>query len=156
MEIIAQIRELVEENLSREDLYIVDLSLSGSSKKKLALTLDGVNEGVSIDECAKISRLIGNFIEEENIIEDAYNLEVSSPGIDQPLKLPKQYIKNIGRDLELIIGDKKLTGKLETVTDESIEFRPIKMRGKLKAYAKEVETIELKNIDKANILISFN
>ena len=124
--------------------------------KKLSIRLDGEIEGISIDECGKISRLIGNHIEENNLLEDPYNLEVSSPGLDQPLKLLKQYTKNISRDLSLVIEGKELSGRLEAVNDSSIKFTPIKMRGKIKAYAKESMTIEFDKIDKANILISFN
>ena len=156
MEILEEIRDIIEKSLSSDDLYIVDIIMTGTARKKLSITLDGENEGISIDECGRISKIVGELIEESNLIEDAYQLEVSSPGIDQPLKLPKQYKKNINRDLEIITEDKKFTGKLEDVNESGIVIRPIKMRGKLKDYAKETLALEFDKIDKANILISFN
>jgi ribosome maturation factor RimP len=53
--------------------------------------------GQAYHECAQVSRYVGFKLEEENVIEEAYNLEVSSPGIDTPLMLVRQYTKNIGR-----------------------------------------------------------
>ena len=122
----------------------------------MSVILDGEHEGISIDECAKISRIIGGYIEENNLIEEAYQLEVSSPGLDLPLTQPRQYTKNIGRDLNLQIEGKEISGRLEEVNESGILLTPIKMRGKLKAYAKESTAIEFVKIDKANILISFN
>jgi ribosome maturation factor RimP len=59
------------------------------SNGKLIILLDGDN-GIGIDECAQVSRHVGFHLEEENVIETAYNLEVSSPGIDTPFRCHHQ------------------------------------------------------------------
>jgi len=91
------------------------------------------------------------------LIKDAYNLEVSSPGIDQPLLLKRQYAKNIGRNLklQLVEGGEKI-GTLENVTDEEIVFKeePKKSKGK-KVVPIESVNIPFGNIQQAKVQISF-
>ena len=121
----ARLKEIIESNLQNDKLFLVDLKVSvAGSNSKVAVILDG-DEGVGIDECAEISRQVGNTIEEEELFIEAYNLEVSSPGLDQPLKLTRQYNKNIGRDVRILLKESsgELIGKLEGVKEEGVEIR---------------------------------
>src|SRR6187402_2150672 len=103
MNIEKRVIQLVEEKIAdRPDLFLVDVQMHGSGI--LSILVDG-DQGISIQDCVAISRHVGFHLEEENVIEQAYNLEVSSPGVGEPLKLVRQYKKNIGRDLSV-----KLTG----------------------------------------------
>ncbi|TAE02385.1 MAG: hypothetical protein EAZ97_02590 [Bacteroidetes bacterium] len=79
-----------------------------------------------------ISRKLGDFIEGKDFFQDPYLLEVSSPGIDFPLKLKRQYVKNIGRNVkvELEDGTSKI-GKLEQVNEDHIcVLLPLKKKKK--------------------------
>src|ERR1700684_1279741 len=99
MNIEKRVTELVEEKIAeiqRPDLFLVDVKMHANGK--LIILLDG-DKGIGIADCAAVSRYVGFRLEEESAIEDAYNLEVSSPGLDMPLTLVRQYIKNIGRNL---------------------------------------------------------
>src|ERR1700744_6674434 len=99
MKVEKRVAELVEEKIAeieRPDLFLVDVKLH--SNGKLIILVDG-DSGIGIAECAQISRYVGFRLEEENAIETAYNLEVSSPGVDTPLTQLRQYTKNIGREL---------------------------------------------------------
>lgn len=117
MDSIHRITELIEEKIAGTDLFIVDVKLHGN---RLQVFIDG-DQGVSIDACAGISRHLGHAIEEENLIAHAYTLEVSSPGLDMPLKLNRQFVKNIGRMLAVKMQDgTRREGKLLQVTDEGI------------------------------------
>ncbi|GAA4784057.1 ribosome assembly cofactor RimP [Olivibacter ginsenosidimutans] len=148
-----RVAELVEEKIAdRPDLFLVDVTMH--SNGKLMILVDG-DQGVSIQDCAAISRHVGYHLEEEDVIINAYNLEVSSPGIDTPLKLLRQYRKNIGRSVSLKITDgSKREGKLIAVGETSIIIEEkIKEKGK-KAIQQE-NTIPLDQILETKVLISF-
>ncbi len=155
----ARLKEIIESNLQNDKLFLVDLKVSvAGSNSKVAVILDG-DEGVGIDECAEISRQVGNTIEEEELFTEAYNLEVSSPGLDQPLKLTRQYKKNIGRDVRILLKESsgELLGKLEGVKEEGVEIREQK-KGKKNGpvtYENEVKLVPFDEIHKTTILIQF-
>ena len=86
----------IEKNLL-DNQFLVDLKVS-SGATKISVAVD-TEEGILIDACGKISRKLGDYIEEEELIEGAYILEVSSPGLDQPLLRIEQYKKNIEENL---------------------------------------------------------
>ena len=153
MQIEKRVRELVEEKIAdRPDLFIVNISMLKNGI--LSILLDGDN-GISIDDCVGVSRHVGFHLEEENVIEHAYRLEVSSPGIDSPLTLVRQYTKNIGRDVrvKLVNGDKK-EGKLLSATESEVTIEEkVKEKGK-KAELKEA-VLPLDQIKETRVLISF-
>lgn len=124
------------------------------SNGKLIILLDGDN-GVEIADCVAVSRHVGFHLEEENVIEHAYNLEVSSPGIDTPLKSVRQYAKNLGRTLGLKMQDgAKREGVLVELSDSGILIEE-----KIKEKGKKVQlvesTIPFDEITEAKVLISF-
>jgi len=120
MDIEKRVTDLVNEKIAdREDLFLVDVKMH--SNGKLIILVDGDN-GIGIQECAAISRHVGYHLEEENVLEQAYNLEVSSPGIDFPLTQKRQYEKNTGRNISIVQTDNtKREGKLVEVTDEGVK-----------------------------------
>ena len=129
------------------ELFLVDLTVTGVSGKQLVLVVIDSDLGLPIEMCSLISRKLLSKIEEKDLFEGTFNLEVSSPGIDKPISLPRQYKKNIGRKLEIETLDGKIfEGKLKTIEEQTIAL-----------YFKErVETIFLNKIKKAKVLISFN
>ena len=99
------------------DCFLIEILISGS---KVEVYIDS-DEGLTLSKCQRISRKLERLIEDNSWMPDKYTLEVSSPGIDRPLKLHRQYKKNIGRtvDVKLISGE-RLKGTLEGVNDETI------------------------------------
>ncbi|MFN2394235.1 MAG: ribosome assembly cofactor RimP [Bacteroidales bacterium] len=89
----AGIIAIVEEHLKDSDLFLVEVKVSG--RNKIMVFLDG-DEGVPISRCAEISRYIESQFDRD--VED-FELEVSSVGVDTPLILPRQFKKNVGRDI---------------------------------------------------------
>jgi ribosome maturation factor RimP len=153
MDIEKRVRELVEEKIAdKPNLFIVDIKMH--SNGKLIILVDGDN-GIGIDDCVAISRHVGFHLEEENAIETAYNLEVSSPGIDAPLKSIRQYLKNIGRNLSVKMADgSKREGKLNGVTEDAILLEEkIKEKGKKAELTEAV--IPMNKITETKVLISF-
>ena len=148
-----RVTELVEEKIAdRPDLFLVEVKLLPNGK--LMILIDG-DKGVGIDVCAQVSRYVGHQLEEEGLIEKVANLEVSSPGIDAPLTLNRQYVKNIGRQVSVKIKEGlKKEGRLLAVTDEALTIEEkIKPKGQK---AELVETsIPLDQITETKVLISF-
>ncbi|QEC76931.1 ribosome assembly cofactor RimP [Mucilaginibacter ginsenosidivorax] len=153
MNIEKRVRELVEEKIAdKPNLFLVDVKMH--SNGKLIVLLDG-DDGVGIDDCVAVSRHVGFHLEEENVIETAYNLEVSSPGIDFPLSSPRQYAKNVGRTLGIKMADGvKREGILSALTEDAIVIEE-----KIKEKGKKAETVEsvipLDKITETKVLISF-
>jgi ribosome maturation factor RimP len=118
MELLAQIQQIAEEQLVDPSLFIVSIELKEGGKSKLEILIDG-DQGVGIDDCAIISRKIGNIIEEQNLLDKAYQLEVSTPGVGQPLKMIRQYKANIGRDLKVFLENGiEINGTLKEVNED--------------------------------------
>lgn len=153
MELQEKIIQAVESILDKE-YFLVDVQIKQlKEKKKVVVLLDG-DRGVNIDVCAKVSRSLGDYIEQSDWIDTPYTLEVSSPGVDNPLKLPRQYPQHIGRKLQ--IKDKNQSiyeGTLLEVTDNSIRIEQTQGKGK-KAITTQI-SIDFDKIETAKVLISF-
>jgi len=162
MDLKAKIEELTGQYLDNPALFLVEVQIGGSAQmRKIMVILDG-EPAVTIEECASISRRLGHELEESNIIDSPYLLEVGSPGLDQPLKLKRQYDKNIGRKLSVMLTDNSIkTGMLEQVKQDSIllqaEEKEKKSNGKpgKKILTVPVE-IPFSDIKKSNVVVSFN
>ena len=153
MQVEKRVKELIEEKIAdRPELFLVEVKMLPNNK--LIIHVDG-DEGISIQDCAAISRHVGFHLEEENTIEKAYNLEVSSPGVGEPLKLKRQYEKNIGREISVkLSGGEIKEGELLDVNDQAITIEAkVKEKGKK---AQLVETsLDFNNIIETKVLISF-
>lgn len=152
-----QITELLQSYLEDDRIFVVEVKIGeGKIRQTITILLD-TDEGIKIEDCASISRRLSYFIETNELVKEAYNLEVSSPGVDFPLTFKRQYVKNIGRNLkiQLLDGTEKI-GALENVTDEGIVFKeePKKSKGR-KVVLTESFTIAFENIKQAKVQISF-
>jgi len=153
MNIEKRVRELVEEKIAdKPNLYLLDVKMLPNGK--LMILVDG-DTGIGIADCAAISRHVGFHLEEENVIDTAYNLEVSSPGVDAPLTSARQYVKNVGRNLAIKMNDgSKREGKLTGITEDAIIIEE-----KVKEKGKRAESVEavipLSQITETKVLISF-
>jgi len=155
MNIENKVKELVEEKIAeieRPDLFLVDVKMHANGK--LIILVDGDN-GIGIADCAAISRYVGFKLEEESVIEEAYNLEVSSPGLETPLTSVRQYTKNIGRDLAIkMVDGVKREGKLTALAEDAIVIEEqIKQKGKKAEVIESV--IPIDKITETKVLISF-
>jgi len=153
MQVEKRVAALVEEKIAdRPELFLVEVKMLPNNK--LIIHVDG-DEGISIQDCVAISRHVGFHLEEENAIEQAYNLEVSSPGVGEPLKLIRQYNKNIGRTISIkLAGGQKKEGKLLEVTENQLLIEEaVKEKGK-KATTTQTE-VAFNDILETSVLISF-
>lgn len=156
-----QAKELIEDyinqNLESESHFLVQVNVGSEKAKdgKVQILIDS-DSGITIEECASYSRKAGQFLEENDIFENAYTLEVASPGLDFPLNSDRQFIKNIGRTLLLEIesGNLPIEGRLASYQNGTLQVEvEEKLKGK-KAQMKLVE-IPADQIIKAKVTVSF-
>lgn len=148
------ITTLVNEKISGTDLFVVDISISTDNTISIELDADS---NVKIEDCIEVSRYIESNLDRET--ED-FSLDVASAGLGYPLKMPRQYAKNINNDVEIVGKDgKKYKGILVSNNDESfvVEIeKSVKVEGKKK---KEIiqENINFKfeDIKTTKIVVSF-
>lgn len=162
MDLKEKIIELVNKNLGSPEFFIVDVNVSGSQNvRKISILLDG-DSGISIDECAKVSRIVGKELEEFDMIDSQYLLEVGSPGLDKPLKLKRQYLRNLGKRVAVVLEDETTkTGVLENVGEDQITLlEEVKEKSNENKNSKKVKTISseipFSSIKKTNVLVSFS
>lgn len=149
-----KIREMADALLQSESHYIVEVLFSaGKSSQKVKILLDG-DEGVSIDDCARLSRQLAAQLEEEEVFQEAYTLEVSTPGVDYPLGSVRQYRKNIGRELRVTMTEgNEVKGSLLDAGENQIVMEVKVGKGK-KATLEKME-IPYSQINKSIVQISF-
>lgn len=124
------------------------------TSKKLIVTVDGDN-GATIEQCRLVNKLISAKLDEKDFGDIAYTLEVSSPGADKPLLLPRQYPKHAGRELEVKLkAGTKLTGKLAEADENGITLQ---LKDKKKRYTDQSPTTRaaFADIAEAKVIISF-
>ena len=123
-----RIQSLVEEYIKGTSLFIVAVKVSSSNRITVLADND---EGITIDECAGIHRHIENNLDRE---KEDFDLQVSSPGLDLPFVVIKQYFKNQGKKAEVIDNEgSKYTGVLKNVTEGGFELdTEVKYKGKIK------------------------
>src|SRR5690606_7109140 len=106
------VQKLIEEIIEGTELFLVDVKSGIGKTTKIAVLLDR-DEGISIEQCAKISRELSQKLEEMEAIDSPFTLEVSSPGLEEPLKSKRQYFKNLNRQLSVtLIDGSQQKGKL--------------------------------------------
>ncbi len=156
-----QVVDFVRSNLEtilNESNFIVDIRFNPNhSRPKLHILLDG-DQGITIDECARVSRELSRKIEERDLIKGSFILEVSSPGVDSPLKLYRQYPQHVGRKILVKKQDGTQTeGLLKSVSPEGIDIerKTHNKKGSSQPDNASEEFIPFDQIQEANILVSF-
>ncbi|AGC39607.1 ribosome maturation factor [Riemerella anatipestifer] len=155
MSIKAQVETLLNDFLSeREDLFLIDLKVSAGDD--VVVILDGDN-GVTLQDCLDASRAIEFNMDRE---EHDFSLQVMSAGLSEPLTQIRQFRKNIGRDLDILLNDSsKIEGELARVEEDKVvlilRYRKPKEIGKGKVDVEEEKEILLSDIKKALVAIKF-
>jgi ribosome maturation factor RimP len=156
-----QIQESLElflnQNLDSENHFLVKVNVGlGKVKEGKVQVLMDSDLGITIEECAVYSRKLSKFLDEADLFEHAYTLEVASPGLDFPLSSERQFLKNINRKLLVELKEKGqiVEGKLIAFQKNELHLEiEEKLKGK-KAQLKLVEIL-LENIVKAKVTVSF-
>ena len=150
-----KVQELLEAALAeREHLFLIDLSINDANK--ISVVLDG-DFGVNLQDCIDVSRAIENNLDRE---EQDFSIEVASAGVSSPLKLVRQFKKNIGRTLKVkTIALEEVEAKLTSADDEKItlewQAREPKKIGKGKETVEKKLELPYESIKEAIVIISF-
>ncbi|MGB3454366.1 MAG: ribosome assembly cofactor RimP [Moheibacter sp.] len=150
-----KIEQLVEEAISENpSLFLVGLKIS--TDNSIEVLVDG-DEGLPLDEIIRISRHVEHNLDRE---QEDFSLNVSSPGVGNPLMLPRQFKKNIGRTLKISCEDgSEIEGKLDLADEEGIlmkwSAREPKPTGKGKHTVEKEQRINYNDIKKAIVKITF-
>ena len=137
---------VISETLAGSDKFLVDLKISTDNRINVAI--DGDN-GITIDDCIELSRAIEGSLDRD--AED-FELNVASAGLDSPLKLKRQYKKNVGRDLTVTTFEgETVEGQLVEADDEHITLQPA---GKKKAQPEPMQ-FPYSDIKTAKIVVKF-
>ncbi len=150
---IEKIEQFLIELLAEDPAYFV-VSVQVKPTNNIKVFLDG-DAGLPIERCVFFNRKLYHYIEESAWYpEGDFSLEVSSPGIDEPLKLTRQYLKNIGRTVQVeTIGGEIKEGILESSTEQEIMLKYTSGKGK-KAVT-EILAIPYNNIKSTIVQIKF-
>ena len=140
--------ELIEPGLLAKGLELVDVEFKKEGKNWVLRVFIDKEGGVTLEDCQKISRLAGDLIEVEEVIEPTYTMEVSSPGLNRVLKKEKDFVKFSGKKICVqchapLNGRKKFTGILKDFKNQSIH---LEVDGQL-------QTISINRVAKANLVI---
>jgi ribosome maturation factor RimP len=152
-ETVKTVEGLVEAILAAEPNYfLVDIKIKPTNNVRVYI--DG-DQGISIEKCVQFNRTLYKRLEEAALFPNGdFSLEVSSPGLDEPLKLHRQYRKNIGRQVELVLQDgSKIEGRLVEVSEDGIIVE--ETRGKNKKKETINHTVLFENIKTTKIQVVF-
>jgi ribosome maturation factor RimP len=126
--------------------YILEeIKISSNGKRKhLTVIIDGVERNPNLDEVAAISRAISEELDRVSVLGDQpFTLEVTTPGIERPLTLPRHWVKNIGRMVEILLqDDKRIVGRINAIENDKVKIDQV--------------LIHFNEIKSAKIQIEFN
>jgi len=144
---------MADQLMEGRPFFVLDVHVSPGKSARIRVVVDG-DRSVTIDDCAVISRELNDRIAGSGILED-YNLEITTPGVDQPLKERRQYAKHEGRNLKIKLVDGTiLHGKLRQILPDGLLVGKEAPKGK-KGAEGDLVTIPFTEIDKTFVLISF-
>lgn len=116
----AQVRTAVEPALAAEGYHLEDVEVRQAGSRRLVQVLVDRDDGISLDQVADASRTIAAVLDDEDVFSGAYVLEVSSPGVDRPLTLPRHWRRNVGRLVAVTLTEGAgCTGRVVSVDDEA-------------------------------------
>ncbi len=151
MDTIEHIKELLQPILDTHSAELFDISLSKAPKKPILRILVDKKEAITLDECAEINREFADALETNPSMQEAYILEVSSPGLDRPLKVKRDFARALGEEINLytkesIEGKDFFNATLDSADDESVSLK-----------TKDGRTLKIPydNIRKAKLKIRF-
>jgi ribosome maturation factor RimP len=129
-ELLLKIRPLLIEQLAKEGFILVDLRFYKNIQHELVFEILADREagGITLDECGRLNKELGDLIEKSGILSESYSLEISSPGLDRPLMSASDFRRTIGRKIrvflkEAVEGKIEHAGTCESVADDKVTLR---------------------------------
>ncbi|MGH2569043.1 MAG: ribosome maturation factor RimP [Bacteroidota bacterium] len=146
LEIKRKIETVVAPVLQLHNAFVVDLQVRNERGGKFIQLFVDTDEGITIEQCAEISRSLSRELETRRLFDGEVQLEISSPGIDRPLRLLRQYHKNIGRRFKVTYTDEmetnNIVAKLVSITEDQVTLQPDRGGALTLPFHKIIETKE--------------
>ena len=137
MELNDKIKTWIAPYIEEHDLFLVDIKIQGGKKVEVYVDSD---TGIAVGHCVSISRLLEEHLDGSGLLSESYTLDVSSPGMTNPLLVPRQYKRRIGRVIDIVKKDgHTLEAIIEAVGEQSITLKSITKLKKKKKGQEEVE-----------------
>lgn len=130
-EVVESLKGIVSSCLRENNLELVEMSYHGRHNPVLSIFIDRPQGGVTIDECARMNGIIIQLIDSSGILSSGYILEVSSPGIDRPLRKKNDFQRAINREVRCFLKEPveakiEIEGVIKVVKDESVILNTVK------------------------------
>jgi ribosome maturation factor RimP len=146
MDLKQKIEQYAEPFLGQIDAFIIDVQIASEGQKNIVQVFVDTETGITIDQCAEVSRQLAKILELHNVLHDSYVLQVSSPGLKKPLKLLRQYNKNIGRIFKVRFlresGVESIVAKLTSVDGVILTFVTENGNAHAIPFSEVIESIE--------------
>lgn len=149
--VLKEIQRLIEPVLSEMGIELVDMEfVSGQHRRILRIYADRPT-GINLDDCAMVSREIGNLLDVKDVLQHHYVLEVSSPGLNRPLKNEKDFLRVVGRKIKVktavpLEGCRNFTGVLRSFDGATLRLK----------LDDTVVLIPKRDVKKANLMFNFD
>ena len=148
---IARLVNEIIAGFEREDFFLVEVIFKKGKRSAIHILAD-TDAGITLKECVSISRKLGALLEEDPEFQFPYTLEVSSPGLDRPLLLKRQYSKNIGRSLKVILKNGEIhEGVLTEVREDDFDLKVTHKKEKVSSLI----PVSFDTLKEAKVVISF-
>jgi len=126
-DVIDKIKDIVSNILQDNGIELIDITYRRESGGNVLRISADTERGITIDECARMNEIISDALDESNVIEDKYILEVSSPGLDRPLKLKNDFLRVKGKKVRVhtymaIDNKKEFIGNLEDASEKEVSI----------------------------------
>ena len=148
--VLKEVERLIEPVLAEMGIELVDMEYrSGRGRRVLRVYADRPT-GINLDDCAMVSREIGNLLDVKDLLQDHYVLEVSSPGLNRPLKREKDFLRAIGQKVKVktavpLKGRKNFSGVLQSFENGTLQLK----------LDDTVVQIPEESVNKANLVFDF-
>ncbi len=125
-EILEKMSVLLAPILDLHGAFLVELLIRNERGGKIVQAFVETDKGITIEECSLISRELAQELDRGELLQGSYRLEISSPGIDKPIRMLRQYTKNIGRTFKVLHQEPEsratLLGKLIAIEGDRLTF----------------------------------
>ena len=127
IDVDSQIRTIAQEVVSGLGFELVDIELTGNRSQQLIRIFIQKPEGILLSDCVAVSRELGERFDDKNVIENSYRLEISSPGIERPLRKVQDFERYVGHRVRIRLkskqeGKRRIVGKIVEVDDNMVRI----------------------------------
>lgn len=148
--VLKEIERLIEPVLAEMGIELVDMEFSSKQNRPILRIYADRPTGINLDDCAMVSREIGNLLDAKDLLQSRYVLEVSSPGLNRPLKKEKDFLRAVGQKIKVktavpLKGCRNFTGVLKSFESNTLQLK----------LDDTVVLISEKDVKKANLVFNF-